>query len=790
MIRHILTMMLRQIRRDSFFMLIKVAGLGVGMAASLLMLLFIYQQNNFDSFHKHKDQIYQLIIENKREGLTDHLAVGTAAMGVSLFEEFPEITGFTRFSMHGEAYFQIGDQVKLLRDIQHADSGLFSMFSFELLRGNPETALKAPFTMVLTESGAQHLFGDGDPMGRVLKMNGKQDYIVTGVMKDPPSNSHLQFKGLMSFSTLYHLDGYYMDWDGGWGYYTYLRMEKNTNPEHLKNKLPAFLEKHINYKYRNYGVELSMKFDKLTDVYLSSTAPEHLFISGNKTNLFIFGMVAVFILFIACINFMNLSTARFSTRSKEVGVRKTFGANRKQLIFQFLLESVFISLISLVGAMLLAELFLPDFSRLFDTKISFGDFSIWMLILFLIALALLVGIISGSYPAFFLSSFRPDQVLKGNFLPKTKGSWFRNLLVVGQFLISAALIISTIGVYRQLDFMSKKELGFDRENVMVLELMGERSRQSVEQLKSAIKQLPYVINAGASTNLPVWGLASNGYIPEGMETSTLINVVDVDENWLETMRIGLVEGRNFDPAVAGDKNNIIINQSLAEKMGWENPIGRYLQRDGKRYVIGVVNDFHFTPLHTPIQPLVITTTPFRDFYYLSVRLNMADYQRAIEDIEAVWKQMLPAEPFMYKFLDQMLVSTYEKEEKFGKGFTWFALLAIFLACLGLFALSSILTVQRKKEIGIRKTFGADAGMIVWHLGKDFLKLVVAGNMLAMIASWFFLENWLGNFAYHAPQSWWPYVFTFFITIIIAILTVAWQSVRAARLNPVDAIRYE
>jgi putative ABC transport system permease protein len=771
-------------------MLIKIAGLAVGMAASLLMLMFIYQQNNFDTFHTNKDEIYHLIIENKREGLTDHLAVGTAAMGVSLYEEFPGITGFTRFSMHGEAYFQVDDQVKMLRDIQHADSSLFSMFSFELLRGNPETALKAPFTMVLTASGARQLFGDSDPIGRVLKMNGKHDYVVTGVMKDPPANSHLQFNGLISFSTLYHLDGYYMDWDGGWGYYTYLRMDKNTGPEHLKEKLPAFLEKHINYKYRNYGVELSMKFDKLTDVYLNSAAPQYLFVSGNKTNLFIFGVVAVFILLIACINFMNLSTARFATRSREVGVRKTFGANRTQLIFQFLGESVVISLIALVGAMLLTELFLTDLSDLFDTKISLSDFSVWIWVLFLIALALLVGVFSGSYPAFFLSSFRPDQVLKGNFLPRTKGSWFRNSLVTGQFLISAVLITSTIGVFRQLNFMGKKELGFDRENVMVLELKGERSQQSVEQLKSAIMQMPYVLSAAASTDIPVWGLTSNGYIPEGMETSVMLNVVDVDEDWLETMRIGLVEGRNFDGAMANDKENIIINQTLAEKMGWNDPIGRYLQRDGKRHVIGVVNDFHFSPLHHPIQPLVITTNPFRNFYYLSVRLNMNDYRRAIEDIETIWAELLPAEPFIYKFLDQMLVSTYEKEEKFGKGFTWFALLAIFLACLGLFALSSILTVQRKKEIGIRKTFGADAGIIVWHLGKDFLKLVLAGNILAVFASWFFLESWLGNFAYHAPQAWWPYAFTFFITITIAMLTVAWQSIRAARLNPVDAIRYE
>jgi putative ABC transport system permease protein len=790
MIRHYFTLMLRQIKKEKFYMLVKVFGLAIGMAASLLMLLYIYQQNNFDTFHNDKDQIYQLVTEMRREGIVQTLAVGTAGMGESLLEEFPEIVGMTRFSMHGEAYFQFDGVAKLLKDMQYADSSFFSMFSFELIQGNPKTALKEPFTVVLTGTGASQLFGDANPMGKVIRMNGEHDFVVTGIMKDPPANSHLRFNALGSFSTLYHLDNYYMDWDGGWGYYTYIKTTPSADWDNLLSKMPEFLEKHINYKYRNYGVEVHFKFDRLQDIYLYSSAPEHLFISGNVTNLYIFGAVAIFILLIACFNFMNLSTARFSTRTREVGVRKTFGADRVQLIMQFLAESVFISLMALVIALIITELFLPEFGNLFDTNLAPGDMFSWMFAPLLLIFAMFVGILAGSYPAFFLSSFKPDQVLKGNLVPVSKGKWFRNLLVIGQFMISAMLIISTFGVSRQLKFISNKPLGFDRENVMTLELMSEKSQKSVVQLKTLIGQLPYVVNAGASTNVPVWGLTSNGYIPEGMETSVIINVLDVDEDWLETMGIKIVEGRNFSKTGTEDQQNFIINQALANKMGWEAPLGKSFQRDGKHPVIGVVGNFHFSPLHNPIQPLIITNDPFSNFYYLSIRLSMQDYAHAIEDIEKIWNDVLPGEPFIYKFLDQMLVSTYEREEKFEKGFTWFAVLAVFLACLGLFALASFLTFQRKKEIGIRKTFGADVGMIVWLLSKEFLRLVVIGNLLAMVASWFFIEKWLENFAFRAPQSWWPYLLTLVVTVVIAILTVAWQSIKAARQNPVDAIRYE
>lgn len=782
--------MIRQIKKDSFFMSVKISGLAIGMAASILMLLYLYQQTHFDNFHEDKENIYQLIIEMNREGIYEKIAVGTAEMGISLLEEFPEIIDMTRFSMHEEVYFQVDDNIKILKDFQYADSSIFSMFSFRILQGNPQTALQKPFSLVLTQSGAVQLFGKKNPMGRVIRMNGQHDYMVTGIMEDPPTNSHLQFMALGSFSTLYQLDGYYMDWDGGWGYYTYIKTIKDADMKNIMTKLPAFLEKHINYKYRNYGAEIRFRFDPLTKIYLHSSAPEHMYITGNIVNLYIFGAVAIFILIIASINFMNLATARYSNRIKEAGIRKVLGASRKQLIVHFLGEALFISGVAMVFTLLLVELLLPEFSSLFNTQIKISNVNFLLFVSGLLLLWLVVGLFSGSYPAFFITALNPVQTIKGNYFSVNKGKLFRNVLVTGQFLISSALIISTIGVYKQINYLKTKSLGFDKENILVLQLDGEKSQQAAGTLKLHLKQLPFVISAGASTDIPVWGLTSNGYIPEGMKNSIIINTLDVDDEWLQTMNIRLVAGRNFDRTRAEDQENFIINQALAKKMGWDDPIGKIFYRDGKHTVIGVVSDFHFTPLHNPIQPLILTSKPFDNFSYLSLRLNTYDYQKALAVIEKTWMEVVPGEPFIYHFLDQLLLKNYDQEKRFGRGFVWFSSLAVFLACLGLFALASYLTNQRRKEIGIRKTFGASAWLIVWLLAKDFLRLVIIGNVLAMVLAWIFLEKWLENFAFRITQNVYPYLFTLLLTIMIALLTVVWQSVKAARQNPVDAIRYE
>ncbi len=789
MFRHFFKILYRQFLNNKLYMLIKVLGLAAGMAVSLMIALYVINEMSYDSFHQKGNRIYNIVVESHREGRIERSARITAAVGPSLQEEFPEIVSMCRFSGFNDRYFETGGKTTLLKRVAFADSSVFDVFSFKLLRGNPKQALREPFTIVLTESAARVLFGDDDPMGKTINYQNEYNLKVTGVMEDPPENSQLKFQGLMAMSTLYELDGYYLDWDGGWAYLTYVLTSPGFNPEVFSAKLEPFMEKHINYKYRNYGIELGLLFDPLEAVYLHSSAPNDLPESGNISNIRIFSAVAIFILLIAGINFMNLSTARYAKRAREVGVRKVMGAGRRQLMVQFLGESVLISFLALMLATILVEILLPSFTNLIGKSLSLYHTSAYILPL-LILIALLTGLLAGAYPAVFMSGFIPAAVIKGNLLPATRGRTLRNILVVFQFMISGVLIIATLTIYRQLQYMNNKPLGYAKDRVMVVNLMGATSKDNFRVLKNEIGKLSYVRSASASSQLPVWGLTRNGYLPEGLSDPIMINVLDVDDDYLRTMDIDLLAGKNFSPESQADDNDYLINQAMARRMGWDDPVGKVISRNGEHHVIGMVEDFHFAPLQFRIEPLIISQTPYMGFDYLSIRLNTADYGRAITDIGGIWKKVAPGSPFVYHFLNQLLKNSYGQVQQFGRLFMAFAVLAVFVACLGLFGLASFLTEQRRKEIGIRKTFGANVGRIVWMLGTDFTKMVLLGNLLAWPLAWLVMHRWLENFAYKRGPEPWIFIFTLLLTLLVAVITVVWQSVRAARQNPVDSIRYE
>jgi len=789
MIKHLLIIIFRQFIKYKFYMLIKLLGLSVGIAVSLLIMLYVYHEWSFDNFHTGRDSIYSMVVETQRGDLVDNSASATAGIGPSLLEEFPEITGMVRLTNPRSNYFIADEKSRQVKDVVFADSSIFNIFSFPLLRGNPEIALHEPFTMVLTESMATELFGDEDPIGKILRYNGEYNFNVTGIALDPPANSHIYFNAILSFSSLYEMKGYYMGWDGGWSYYTYIKVADRVDWQNLNSKLSPFLDKHINYKYRNYGVELGMHFDNLKQVYLNSSAPGQYPRSGNPVNLYIFSAIALLILLIACINFMNLSTARFVNRAREVGVRKVVGASREMLVRQFLGESVTISLLALAIAIILVEILMPEFNELTNSGISLYGTSIWIIPV-LIVFGLLVGIISGSYPAFFMSSFKPISVIKGNMLSKTKGKGFRNVLVVIQFFIATILILSTITIFRQLNYVNTKSLGYNKENTLILSLSGEESKTNYQLLKNELNKMSFITSVGASSEIPVYGFTQNGYIPEGYDNSMMFHALDVDSDYLETMGIEVAEGRGFSKVFSSDDNAVLINQALAEKLSWVSPLGKKISRDGDHTVIGVVKDFHFAPLQFRIEPLIITQKPYMGFGHLSIKVNTDHWSTTLEDIEEIWLKLFPSEPYIYSFLDKSLEDSYGREEKFGKIFTYFAFLAILLAGLGLFGLASFLTEQRRKEIGIRKTFGAGTGKIIWWLGKDFTKMVLIGNLLAWPLSWFLLQRWLDGFAFHAPLNPFVFVLSLVILLLFAFGTVAWQSAKAARMNPVDAIGYE
>nr|NQU92490.1 ABC transporter permease [Bacteroidota bacterium] len=690
----------------------------------------------------------------------------------------------------GEGFFVTGGQSKMVNNVSWADSSFFQIFTFPFIIGNPALALREPFTAVLTKSTAEKLFGDADPMGKTIRYNGKNDYLVTGIVEDPPQNSHIRFNALLSFASLYEMENYYLGWDGGWSYYTYITVPENVDWEQLNKKLPAFMEKNINYKYKTHGIELKLLFDPLEKVYLHSTAQGSFQTSGNPQNLLVFSAVALFILLIACINFMNLSTARYSNRTLEVGMRKVLGANRNMLIRQFLGESMLISTISLMIALILVEIIIPEFSYLIDTPLNLYHHSGFNLVLVIIIIAIATGFLAGAYPAFFMVSFAPLKAIKGNMVSISRGKVFRNILVVLQFFIATVLIIATITVFRQLNFINSKPLGYDKSNIIMLDLNGKTSKESYQTLKHEIKRLPYVEAAGASSDIPVWGFTQNGYIPEGLENPIMIHVLDADVEFLETLGIRFSAGRNFSAESVPDHNSFLINQALADKLGWDDPVGKTINRDGDHPVIGVVNDFHYAPLNYSIEPLIITMQPYGGFNYLSVRIRPGYHADAIGDIEKIWNNLFPDEPYVYSFLDTVITQSYGKDQRFGKLFMYFAIFAIFLACLGLFGLASFLTEQRRKEIGIRKTFGAGTGNVIWWLGRDFSRLVLIGNLIGWPVAWYIMHRWLDNYAYKASLSWWIFGLTLVLSQLVAVGTVIWQSWKAARMNPVDAIKYE
>jgi len=464
-------------------------------------------------------------------------------------------------------------------------------------------------------------------------------------------------------------------------------------------------------------------------------------------------------------------------------------ASRGMLIRQFLGEAIAISLLALFIAIILIEILLPEFNELTGSDVSLYGTSAWIIPI-LILFGIIVGFFAGSYPAFFMSSFKPISVIKGNLLSKTKGKGFRNALVVLQFFIASLLILSTVTIFRQLNFVNSKSLGYDKENILVLSLSGDGPKAKYELLKTELKKLSFVQSVGASSQVPVWGFTQNGYIPEGYDNSMMFHALDIDSDYLQTMGIELSAGRGFSEDFSTDDRSVLINQALAEKLSWENPLGKTISRNGENKIIGIVQDFHYAPLQFQIEPLIISQNPFRGFDYLSIRVKTNDWQEVIRKTEELFEGMCPSAPFEYHFLDESLAASYGREIKFGKIFAYFSLLAILLAGLGLFGLASFLTEQRRKEIGIRKTFGAETSGIIWWLGRDFTKMLLIGNLLATPVAWFLLQFWLDSFAFHAPLNPWIFIFTLVFLMLFAFGTVAWQSAKAATQNPVDAMRYE
>lgn len=791
MIKHYIKTAIHNLLRNKLYAFINLFGLAIGMALSIMIFQFVYHELSFDRFNRKKDRIYLMELQSQstQEG-TDISAIATAGYGPALLEEIPEVEDMARLSAPESGFIRYGDKNYSFNRLMYADSSVFNIFTFPLQTGDPSIALREPFSIVLTRTSAGKIFGDEDPVGKTVLYNNDHALTVTGVAGDPPGNSQISFDGFISFSSLYEMPGHYLGIDGGHNYYTYLLLNPGVSVQKLQERLIPFMEKHINYKYRDFGYELSIKLEPLTKIHLFSEVSDNLVTGGDRNLVTTLTGIALFILFIACINFINLSTARSLKRAKEIGLRKVVGASRKTIIVQFLGESLVVSIAALLIALLLTEVTQPVFNSLVGKELSIFDQNAVVLFSGLLIITLITGLIAGSIPALYVSGFRPVAIFRG-FISDTGGQpKLRKILVFVQFLIASVLIISSITHFLQLRYLRDKNLGIDPVNVIVVNLNSENSMKKVDVLIQEFNKIPEVRGAAASTGLPGPGITMNGYLPEGLKNPIMIHALDVDFNYLDMMNIRIVNGRNFDPASGTDANSVLINETLAKKLSWDDPIGKEIEREGKFKVIGVVRDFHFAPLQFPIEPMLITIKPWSHYYFVSVKTKTNFPNALISKLEESWNKVNPEEPFDYELLTDIISSNYNDVENQSRAFLYFAVIAILLAGLGLYGQTVFNVEVRTKEIGIRRVFGAEVSKIFTTLSSGIFRIVFISNIIAFPVAYYFNSAWLENFASRITFPWWSFAFTFLFSLLIVFISNGIQIYHAARMNPADALRYE
>jgi putative ABC transport system permease protein len=673
------------------------------------------------------------------------------------------------------------------------DSTVFDIFSFEMVQGNPKTALTAPFSIVLTESSAQKYFGNENPLGKILRFENQLDFTVTGVVRDVPATSHIQFDflaALLNIGDLFRASGTTFGWRG-WYWnpcHTYILLPPEYSREQFEALLPGFVQKHADERLRP---NLSFYLQPLTDIHLHSNLYQELGVNGNERSVYLFAIIAVFILLLACINFMNLATARSIKRAKEIAVRKVVGAFRGQLVGQFLGESLLISFIAAFLAVILVELLLPTFALISGANLNLALIGFPKLLAGVGLLAVIVGLIAGSYPALFLSSYLPVEGLgsKSNRGAGTITAFFRKGLVVFQFCISIALLVGTAVIYQQHKFLQQKELGFDKEQIVMIPIRGTSIKPQVEAFKARLRQDAAVLNTSAVSNVIGRDVQVCPFGTEGKTEVLQMPGLFVDHDFIKTFGVQLQQGRGFDVAFSTDSVAFLLNEAAVNLIEWKEPLGKRMKFGPEGQVIGVVKDFNYASLRERIRPMAILIRPGW-FSYVAVRLAPGDFQSTLRRLETVWQQFEPQRPFEPFFLDDNLNQLYKKEERLSLILSSFSMLAIVIACLGLFGLAAFATEQRTKEIGIRKVLGASVTNLVTLLSKDFAKLVLIANVIAWPVAWFAMSKWLEDFPYRIAMGPKFLIFASLAALAVAILTVSYQALRAALANPVDSLRYE
>lgn len=793
---------LRFLRKQLSFSIINIAGLAIGMACAILIMLYVADELSFDRYHENADRIYRVVKHEPGNVYlgSDHFAVTQAILGPTLKADYPEVLESVTIQRSGTVLLSAGTRSFVEEQMIWATPALFDMFSFQLLHGDPETALAEPYSILLTEAFAEKYFPGENPIGRIIRYNDQHDFKVTGILQEIPSNSHFHFDILGSFESLIAMssnkDQFYQ-W-GNSSYHTYILVTNDFDPAALEAKFPAFVERHFADQLRQWG----RSDDNLTRYYLQPLTSIHLhsrinFDIGRNNDIryiYMLSGLALVILALACINYINLTTARAALRAREVGMRKVVGAMRIQLVRQFIGESLL--LVSLAGmvALLLVGLLLPIFSDVVEREISWQQLATPANGLLFLLFIIVVGVIAGSYPAFFLARFQPVKTLKGAMLESRPARpRLRNILVILQFTASIALIIATLAMHKQLLFIKNKKLGYDREHVVVMRLRDSALRDKASLIKQQLQQHSRVLGVTISGHLPTYMGSQTGlqWTGESKETRLSAYNTSVDYDYLEVFQIELVEGRNFSPQFATDSAHAyIINETLRDALGWDQAVGKPFGRnqvDGT--VIGVIRDFHMHSMRQEIQPLFLYLGG-RWISHISVRIQPQAISETLDDLRRTWEAFGSKYPFDYFFLDDEFNRLYKSEEKLSALFGYFTLLAIFIACLGLFGLASFSAQQKTKEIGIRKVLGAGLPSLWLLLSKDFARPVLMANLLAWPLAYLAVRQWLQGFAYRTELGWELFVLTGLVATAIALLTVSSLVIRAASTNPVEALKYE
>ena len=788
MIKNYLKIAFRNIIRHKAFATLNIAGLAIGMSCSILIFLWVQNELSYDRFHTNAEQLYRLT-----DNVDDfRAAVTPAGVAAGLQTGIPEIKAIVRITKPYEKLLEVSERKFQENRVFHVDSNFLEVFSFKLIKGNRATALANPNTVLITEAMATKYFGTDDPIGKIIKEDNRENLIVTGVLANSPSNSHLQFDFIMPMasivSTNYDLKNDV--WDN-FNFYTYIQLHKNveSGPAGL-SKLEARIK--TIYKTRVPEMKVNFHLQPLAGIHLHSDMQIDLPGHGNIQYVNIFFIVAIFIIIVACINFMNLATARSSRRAKEVGLRKVVGAGRKQLIAQFLGESLIISFLSLLLAIGIVWLLLPAFNHLAEKELAFNLLQ-GKLLMILIGIALITGILSGSYPALFLSGFKPVAVLKGKLRLGTGNLVFRNGLVITQFVVSIVLLVGTTVVYRQLNFLKDKNLGFEKSNLLYMNMTGDIWGKQ-PALKASLLQNPHTSDFTIVSSLPANLTTGTTHVQwEGKDSklNIVIPSIDVDEHFVDIFQVKLLAGRSFSASFKGDSSNYVVNEKALQVMGMniKNAVGKSISFGGtKGNIIGVVKDFNFKPLQYAIDPLVLRLNKYGGTVVLRTRAG--NTEASIAALGKISTALNPAYPFTYNFLDKDLDNQYKGEQQMGSIFNFFAILAIFISCLGLYGLSAYMAEQRTKEIGVRKVLGASVFNIVYLLSQNFTKLILIAMAIAIPLSWWAIGNWLKGFAYRIDISWVIFLVAAIAALGIALLTVSYESIKAAICNPVKSLRTE